>query len=82
MRKLRFTARAGRDIEALPARAKEQIRGALRVLVDDPHGGISLKGPWEGYRRFRSGDYRIIYKISVDEVVIYYIRHRREAYRG
>ena len=82
MRKLRFTARAGRDIEALPAIAKEQIRGALTVLVDDPHGGISLKGPWEGYRRFRSGDYRIIYKISGDEVVIYYIRHRREAYRG
>ena len=81
MPQLKLTARAKRDIEALPARAKEQIKGAMRTLTEDPHQGINLKGRWEGYRRFRSGDYRIIYKISGEEVIVHYVRHRREAYR-
>lgn len=81
MHRLKLTARAKRDVEALPAKLKEQIRGVLRTLADDPHRGISLKGRWEGYRRLRSGDYRIIYKISDDEIIIHYVRHRREAYR-
>ena len=82
MPQLKFTARANRDIEGLPPKAKTQIRDTLRALADDPHSGISLKGPWEGYRRLRSGDYRIIYKISENEIIIHYVRHRREAYRG
>lgn len=81
MSQLKLTARAKRDIEGLPARAKAQIRDALRALADDAYSGISLKGRWEGYRRSRSGDYRIIYRISEDEIIIYYVRHRREAYR-
>ncbi len=82
MHRLKLTARAKRDVEALSAKPKEQIRGALWTLADDPYRGISLKGRWEGYRRLRSGDYRIIYKISHDEIIIHYVRHRREAYRA
>lgn len=78
---LKLTAQAKRDVETLPAKLKEQIRDALRILADDPYGGISLKGRWEGYRRLRSGDYRIIYRISDDEIIVHYVRHRREAYR-
>lgn len=48
MRQLKLTARAERDIDALPAKAKEQIKDALRTLADDPCRGISLKGRWEG----------------------------------
>ncbi len=81
MHQLRLTARAKRDIEALPIKTQEQIREALKSLADDPYSGVSLKGQWEGYRRFRSGDYRIIYRIFGDETVIHYVRHRREAYR-
>lgn len=81
MHRLKLTARAKRDVEALPAKLKEQIRDALRTLAGDPYRGIDLKGRWVGYRRLRSGDYRIIYKISDNEIIIHYVRHRREAYR-
>lgn len=64
----------------MPIKAREQIMDALRTLAVDP-SGISLKGRWEGYRRIRSGDYRIIYKLSGDEIIIHYVCHRREAYR-
>jgi mRNA interferase RelE/StbE len=40
-----------------------------------------LKGPFAGLRRYRVGDYRVIYAILGDEVVVLRIGHRKEVYR-
>ena len=42
-----------------------------------------LKPPLNDYYRCRTGDYRIIFAVSVREQRVYvdYIKHRREAYR-
>lgn len=41
-----------------------------------------LKGKFTGLRRFRVGDYRIIYSIiKIDAVLILRIAHRKEIYR-
>ncbi len=78
---VRFTNRARKDLSKLPARIKAQLREAIRSLADDPYQGIKLSGRWEGYRRLRSGDYRIIYRLYDDELIVHYVRHRKEAYR-
>ncbi len=79
---IKFTNRARKDLRKLPARIKAQLREAIRSLADDPHQGIKLSGRWEGYRRLRSGRYRIIYRISNNgELIIHYVRPRKEAYR-
>lgn len=52
-------------------------------LAADPKGlGKPLKGNFQGYWRYRWGDYRVIYKISEREIVILILRiaHRREVY--
>jgi len=40
-----------------------------------------LSGKFAGLRKFRVGDYRVIYTIIVNTALILRIRHRREAYR-
>jgi len=41
-----------------------------------------LKGRFAGLRKFRVGDYRIIYSIiGIDTVLILRIAHRKEVYR-
>jgi mRNA interferase RelE/StbE len=40
-----------------------------------------LTGKFAGLRKYRSGDYRVIYTIIEQNVIILRIRHRREAYR-
>jgi mRNA interferase RelE/StbE len=47
-----------------------------------PQGAIKLSGT-ENLYRIRMGDYRIVYEINHKEkqVIIHYIRHRREVYR-
>ena len=41
-----------------------------------------LKGRFKGLRRFRVGNYRIIYAILNDEVLILRIFHRKDAYKS
>lgn len=45
--------------------------------------GKSLKGEFQGYWRYRWGDYRVIYKISEKEILILVLRisHRRQVYK-
>ena len=40
-----------------------------------------LKGPFAGLRKYRVGDYRVIYAILGDAVVILRIGHRRDVYK-
>ncbi len=40
-----------------------------------------LSGKFSGLRKFRVGDYRVIYSIIDDTALILRIRHRREAYK-
>ena len=40
-----------------------------------------LKGPFAGLRKYRVGDYRVIYAILGDAVLILRIGHRREVYK-
>ncbi|MFH1856955.1 MAG: type II toxin-antitoxin system RelE/ParE family toxin [Candidatus Omnitrophota bacterium] len=52
-------------------------------LAAAPKGlGKPLKGEFQGYWRYRWGNYRIIYKIAEQEVLILILRvsHRKEVY--
>lgn len=61
----------------------EQIAKAIDRLAQHPDLGEFLKGEWKGYRRYRSGDYRILYRVEHSRLVIYIITidDRKEVYR-
>jgi mRNA interferase RelE/StbE len=66
-----------------------QVQGRLRAVIDalaeDPHPPASKKlQGLEGLYRVRVGDYRIVYQVEDDVLVVLVIRigHRREVYRG
>ena len=40
-----------------------------------------LKGAFAGLRKYRSGDYRVIYAVLGDDVLILRIGHRKDVYR-
>jgi len=55
-----------------------------KYLARDPkHLGKLLTGEYQGYWRYRWGDYRVIYKISEKEILITVLRiaHRRSIYQ-
>lgn len=61
-----------------------QIAKALDRLALHPELGQFLKGEWREYRKYRTGDYRIIYRIEHARLVVYVITidDRKQVYRG
>ena len=74
---------------ALKALAKIDAAQRLRLieaidkLKTNPAAGSVLKGEFSGLRRIRIGDYRIVYEIQNEQLIILVVRiaHRREIYK-
>ena len=82
MSELRFTRRTVRDIREATPDIRKRLEIALDQLIEDPLAGDPLHGDWEGHRKLRMGEYRIIYRIlNTHGVEVLYVRHRRKAYR-
>jgi len=53
-----------RELKKLPAPVRARILFAIEDMMSDPYAGVRLRGELDGLLRWRSGDYRIIYKID------------------
>ncbi len=73
-----------KQLKALPKRDRQRIRDRINGLAENPRPPQVkvLKGR-EGYLRLRVGDYRVIYEVRDDQLLVLVVRvaHRREAYR-
>ena len=76
--------RAVKSLAQLPRREQQRIRAAIDLLADEPRppGCVALKGEDRVYR-VRVGDYRIVYEVHDDRLVVLVVRlgHRRDIYR-
>jgi mRNA interferase RelE/StbE len=83
----RWRERAVRQLRAIPQAAAITILRALAPLGDDPRRPDAdikrLTGHGDRYR-LRVGDYRVIYEIADEQLIILVVGvgHRREAYRA
>jgi mRNA interferase RelE/StbE len=61
----------------------EQLAKAIDRLAANPALGEFLKGEWKGYRKYRTGDYRIVYRIEHSRLIVYIITlgHRKRVYK-
>jgi len=74
-----------KDLSRLPPMFVPRVLAAIEGLrtAPFPPGTVKLTGAERLYR-LRIGSYRIIYEVDVHtrKVTVYYVRHRREAYRS
>lgn len=80
--KIVFTRRALKDLEKIPKNEKNRIGERLKEYAQEPTKyARKLTSPKIGTYRFRVGDYRIIFDIENDEIVVLRIGNRRDIYR-
>lgn len=70
------------DLAAIPANIKERIQKSIesRLLVDPINYGLPLRKSLQGHRKLRVGDYRVIYRIAGEKIIVLKIGHRRDVY--
>ena len=80
--KITFKKSVSRDLKKID---RDQVKRILRKIEEDlPEKAENfpvLTGKFAGLRKFRVGDYRIIYSLIEDTALILRISHRRESYR-
>lgn len=61
---------------------QDRIKKAMeeRLASAPKEFGKWLSFAWRGFRSLRVGDYRVIYKVQDDKVIIYKIGHRDDVY--
>ncbi len=71
------------DLPSLNKDIKLRIRNAIetRLSVAPHEYGTPLRKTLRGYWKLRVGDYRVIFMIEDQRVLIIGIRHRKEVYR-
>lgn len=80
---IEFVKSAAKELKKLdPATAKIILKGVLRLSAD-PRPSAATKLVGEPSWRLRIGDYRVIYDIQDDVVLVLILKiaHRREVYR-
>jgi mRNA interferase RelE/StbE len=72
-----------RDLKKL---SKPEIKKILdlieKELIRKPEANPSLKGQFAGLRKYRIGDYRVIYALLDLDILILRISNRKDVYKG
>ena len=78
-----FKSSVSKDIHKLDkTKAKEILEKIQDELSENAPKNPKLKGKFSGLRKYRIGDYRVIYSIIDQEtVLILRIAHRKESYK-
>ena len=84
MYKVAYLDSVEEDLKKLDKSTVRKILTRIETyLVQDPKElGKPLKGEFQGYWRYRWGDYRVIYKIAEREILIIILRisNRKDVY--
>lgn len=81
---IELTRAARRGVNSLPNNVLKRVDSCILDLAENPYpkGAKKLEGV-DGLWRVRVGDYRIIYRVEVERLVVLVVKvgHRRDVYR-
>lgn len=81
--KILFRKSVARDMRRISTRDLRRILAVIDALSDDPRPAGCERLSGQDRHRLREGDYRIIYEIKDDEVIVVVVKngHRKDVYR-
>lgn len=79
-REIEIRVRAEKELAKVPQRDAKRIAEAILAMQGGLKGDIKKLTNHEPAYRLRVGDWRVLFDILPDKIVIQTIKHRREAY--
>ncbi len=82
--KILYKASVERDLKAIDKTYRLRILNKIEneLALNPKELGKPLKGQYKGFWFFRIGEYRVVYKVSVEEILILVLKigHRKDVY--
>jgi len=82
MKQVALTAQAMEQFSDLPRSIQPRINNVILRLAQWPNisGTKALTGNLAGNYRIRTGDYRIVFKVTAEKIIIWKIANRKDVY--
>lgn len=80
---IRIKGSAARELRRIAEADRRRLVEAISRLSENPFLGNALRGELRGLRRLRVGDYRVLYDVQNEALIVLVVRvaHRRDVYR-
>ncbi len=79
---IQYKSTVQKDLKRLPKSEVIKILNQIEDVLSKDAGKFPvLKGEFKGLRKFRVGNYRVIYTLLKSEVSVMRISHRKEVYK-
>jgi len=80
---IKFKKSVSKDLKKIDKPEADRILKKLAAELPGKADSLpELKGKYAGLRKYRIGNYRIVFSIVKSTILITRIRHRKEAYRN
>ncbi len=79
--KIEFKPRALKDCRKIPKSQLTHIFEQIETMSGGLKGNVKQLTNFTPEYRLKVGDYRILFEIEEEQLIIYRIRHRKEAYK-
>jgi mRNA interferase RelE/StbE len=78
--KIELKPRAIKDLKSIDATERGKLVSRMEALKNDLAGDVKRLTNFTPEYRLRVGSYRVLFEVEADRVVIYRIKHRKDAY--
>ena len=79
--KILYKSSVKHDLKLIGRNDRVRILHQIRTaLAENPKSGEPLRGEFAGLYKLRVGDYRVVFALAGQDVLVLRIRHRSKAY--
>ena len=72
--------KAIKDLKSIPLKERIRIVARIEQMEDDLQGDVKKLTNHTPEYRMRSGNYRVLFEIEEEQIVVYRVLHRKKAY--
>lgn len=77
---IEFKRRSVKDLKGVPSNDHRQIVARIEAMKDDLAGDVKKLTNFSPEYRLRVGDYRVLFEVDGSKIIVYRIKHRKDAY--
>ncbi|AFZ25002.1 cytotoxic translational repressor of toxin-antitoxin stability system [Cylindrospermum stagnale PCC 7417] len=77
---IEFKPKAIKDLAQLTVNVRQRIITKIEAMQDDLQGDVKRLTNFTPEYRLRVGDYRVLFELEEQTIIIYVIKHRSKAY--